>query len=208
MVDPRHEFRYSDFKCDLSGICVKFPGIGETIKIGEKLGCGAYGDVFGGYRMRVANEAGCVNCDDDTECKRRNVDLDRSGMAPMTDATRRNNSPTPRGSVADACLHPVDWKRSIDTTYAESSPGEGHSVEYPDYAIKYFKDDTAQFTEEGFCSGTLRELSIMKVAKIHPVFTFILRPATTIPTSLNFLTSMSEPTPTSLLSSMHSWARY
>ncbi|GFE53480.1 cell-cycle-associated kinase CDK [Babesia ovis] len=38
----------------------------------------------------------------------------------------------------------------------------------PDYAVKYFKDDIVHIMEEGFSSGTLRELSIMKSCNEHP----------------------------------------
>ncbi|KAK1933185.1 protein kinase domain containing protein [Babesia divergens] len=168
MAGHRDDFRYSDFKCNLSGACVRFPGIGEYVRIGEKLGCGAYGDVFRGYRVSDTSAVTPQNCDVSIESKRGSVDPDRRGSHTQSSVAMGSSSRSPEDGSSDMSSRADEYKTRVDTAYAESSSVDPRLGEFPDYAIKYFKDDSAQIMEEGFSSGTLRELSIMKSCNDHP----------------------------------------
>lgn len=168
MAVNRNEVRYSDLKCDLSGICIKFPGIGAYVRIGDRLGGGAYGDVFSGHLVQEPTDPSIIKCDDAKGCKRRNVLAGRNGANADKGAFWYNGVNCSEESDSDTSKHYSEFKGRIDTAYAESCMDDTATEEYPDYAIKYFKDDTVQFMEEGFCPGTLRELSIMKSCNDHP----------------------------------------
>ncbi|GIX61309.1 cdc2-related protein kinase 5, putative [Babesia caballi] len=174
MVAYRNEFRYSDFKCNLSGACVRFPGIGAYVRIGDKLGCGAYGDVFRGYLIGNSLDVNADGGDAASQCKRRNVNStpsstsvsSSSSCAGTADCGDSRSSTSCAASCAASCA--VSCATSCCGTVDGSSQAS-HAAMVPDYAIKYFKDDIVQIMEEGFSSGTLRELSIMKVgAAVRP----------------------------------------
>ncbi|CDR97332.1 protein kinase domain containing protein, putative [Babesia bigemina] len=161
MAANRTNFRYSDFKCDLSGACVRFPGIGAYVRIGEKLGCGAYGDVFRGYRLDECSDATPSSNDAGYQCKKRHV----GGCSPTSDSAAASAGGDAAGSGKDDGSGLVGTFSNPPETAREEGSPEPH---VPDYAIKYFKEDIVHIMNEGFSSGTLRELSIMKSCNDHP----------------------------------------
>lgn len=154
--------RYSDFKCDLSGETVSFPKIKQTVRIGEKLGCGAYGDVFRGY---------ILSDDGDSTTKRmtfiENIKSPRESLFNDKDTHPQNSLMNLRHIETVTINSNPDPDASLDNPYNTARTVEPletkHDTPTADYAIKYFKDDSIQLLDEGFTSGTIRELSIMKV---------------------------------------------
>ncbi|UKK02944.2 Non-specific serine/threonine protein kinase [Theileria orientalis] len=167
MPRGNHTYRYSDFKCDLSGELLTFPKIKHVVKIGEKLGCGAYGDVFRGYIVNDYRESFAK--------RKTHVENVKS---PSLRSLMNNETASNLSSVNLKHLDTVtiysntDLTECIDTTFNSSGNEEftdnRHIDERTDFAIKYFKDDSIQMLEEGFTAGTIRELSIMKSVGDHP----------------------------------------
>ncbi|XP_953424.1 cell-cycle-related serine/threonine protein kinase, CDK homologue, putative [Theileria annulata] len=159
--------RYSDFKCDLSGETVSFPKIKQTVRIGEKLGCGAYGDVFKGY---ILSDEG------DSTNKRMtfidNVKSPRESVFNDKDTHPQNSLMNLRHIETVTINSNPDPESSMNNHYNTSRTVEPlenkNEAPIADYAIKYFKDDSIQLLDEGFTSGTIRELSIMKSVSGHP----------------------------------------
>ncbi|ORM39991.1 Negative regulator of the PHO system [Babesia sp. Xinjiang] len=163
MVVNRNTFRYSDFKCNLSGACIRFPGINAYVRIGEKLGCGAYGDVFRGYRVDDGADVTTTLCDAKAQGKRRNVEGSaRSTASSETSCTGVDDTSGVTASSIGLCCGQTDRSKTGEASQ------DVHVSTVPDYAVKYFKDDIIHIMEEGFTSGTLRELSIMKSCNDHP----------------------------------------
>ncbi|AFZ81636.1 protein kinase domain-containing protein [Theileria equi strain WA] len=158
--------RYIDFKCNLAGETVYFPNVDSTIKIGEKLGCGAYGDVFRGYLMREEEQQSNGNAlTGESSLLSQNVF--------QNDATITNNPLLNIQQIETIAINTnLDSNDRVDTTYEHlfsDAPPENRILNKQiDYAIKYFKDDSIQMMDEGFTSGTIRELSIMKSCPDHP----------------------------------------
>ncbi|EDO08445.2 protein kinase domain containing protein [Babesia bovis T2Bo] len=163
MVNNRNSFRYSDFKCNLSDACIRFPGIDAYVRIGEKLGCGAYGDVFRGYRMDDSADVSSDLCDSKSHSKRRNVIGSARSNASSTPSTRTSEDVTAPGGGCMSLCYDVSVNQQPTIT-AQEPPVNN----LPVYAVKYFKDDIVHIMEEGISPGTLRELSIMKSCNDHP----------------------------------------
>ncbi|BAM41756.1 cell-cycle-related serine/threonine protein kinase [Theileria orientalis strain Shintoku] len=167
MPRGNHTYRYNDFKSDLSGELLTFPKIKNPVKIGEKLGCGAYGDVFRGYIVNDYRES----------FDKRNTHVENV-KSPSLRSLMNNETTSNMSSVNLKHLDTVtiynntDLTECIDTTFNSSGNEElrdnRHIDERTDFAIKYFKDDTIQILDEGFTAGTIRELSIMKSVGEHP----------------------------------------
>ncbi|KAK2194931.1 bifunctional Protein kinase domain/Protein kinase-like domain superfamily, partial [Babesia duncani] len=159
MPPQRNACRFVDLKCNLSGVCLKFNGIGAVVRVGEKLGCGAYGDVFRACLINSALESTPTNSD--VSYKRRNCSpVPRGPPRNLTTDFSNGDLRMSRAATLDA-----DGQALYEDVQDTGNATETTSTHF---AIKYFKDDTFQIMSEGLASGTIRELSIMKSCEGHP----------------------------------------